>query len=62
MLTKDVDVSVNRKVMVIKRVIDIRLEDTNFEWLEDTNFEDSRGLNGLVRLRKGRHCRHCAGV
>jgi len=37
MLTKDVDFSVNRKVIdfheiqVIKRVLDIRLEDTNFK-------------------------------
>ena len=56
MLTKDVDVSVNRKVIdfheiqVIKRVLDIRLEDTNFKY--------GRDLNRFVRLRKGRHCRN----
>ena len=51
MLTKDADVSVNRKVMdfhpilVIKRVVDIRLE--------DTNFEDSRDFEWACAPAKG---------
>jgi hypothetical protein len=53
MLTKGIDISVNRKVidfdpiLVIKRVIDVRLE--------DTNFEDSRDMDGFAPLRKGCH-------
>ena len=51
MLAKDINISVNRKVIdcdeiqIIRRVVDIRLKYTNFEYGKD--------LNGFVRLRKG---------
>jgi len=58
-LTKDIDISVNRKVIdfdeiqVIKRVVDIQLKYTNFEY--------GRDLDGFAGLRKGCHCRVIVG-
>jgi hypothetical protein len=60
MLTKDADVSVNRKVidfhpiLVIKRVVDIRLE--------DTNFEDSRDFEWACAPAKGSPLSFVGGV